>query len=243
MRLAAATKAKADFENALPHALLTQSGPPRTVRILARGNWMDTTGPVMTPNTPGFLPPLPKKSGRYTRLDLAKWTVSRDNPLTARVAVNRLWKLFYGHGIARSLEESGSQGQLPTHPELLDWLASEFQSKWDVKHIVRLMVTSETYRQSSVESPAVRERDPAEQALCAAIALSARCRVHPRHSALGERPLERRHRRSEREALSAAGLLGGAELPRPRMAEGFGREGLSSRHVHPLAAERSRTRR
>jgi hypothetical protein len=122
---------------------------------------MDDTGRVMSPNTPGFLPPLPKKDGRYTRLDLAKWTISLENPLTARVAVNRLWKLFYGHGIARSLEESGTQGQLPTHPELLDWLASEFQAKWDVKHIVRLMVTSATYRQSSIESPAIRERDPA----------------------------------------------------------------------------------
>jgi hypothetical protein len=71
-----------------------------------------------------------------------------------------LWKLFYGHGIARSLEESGTQGQLPTHPELLDWLASEFQKDWDIKHIVRLMVTSSTYRQSSAETPEIRERDP-----------------------------------------------------------------------------------
>ena len=158
--VAAATKARTDFENALPHCLITASGPPRMVRILARGNWMDTSGRVMTPKTPGFLPPLPKKAGRYTRHDLAKWTVSPDNPLTARVAVNRLWKLFYGHGIARSLEESGTQGELPTHPELLDWLASEFQSKWDMKHMVRLMVMSATYRQSSIETPAIRERDP-----------------------------------------------------------------------------------
>jgi len=158
--LAAATRTRNEFENSLPHVLLTTGGPPRTVRILARGNWLDESGPVMAPKTPGFLPPLPGKKDRYTRLDLAKWTVAPDNPLTARVTVNRLWKLFHGYGIARSLEESGSQGQLPTHPELLDWLAAEFQTKWDVKHIVRLMVTSATYRQSSVETPEVRERDP-----------------------------------------------------------------------------------
>jgi cytochrome c553 len=161
--LAGATKARTDYENSLPHVLVTTSGSPRTVRILPRGNWLDSSGPVMTPRTPAFLPPLPplpKDKQRYTRLDLARWTVSPSNPLTARVAVNRLWKLFYGHGIARSLEESGSQGNLPTHPELLDWLAAEFQQKWDVKHMVRLLVTSATYRQSSVETAAMRELDP-----------------------------------------------------------------------------------
>ncbi|HEV3387001.1 MAG TPA: PSD1 and planctomycete cytochrome C domain-containing protein [Gemmata sp.] len=166
--LAAATKAKDDFENSLPRVLVTNSGPARTVRILARGNWLDESGPVVSPKTPAFLPPLPALAAgasRYTRLDLARWTVSPENPLTARVAVNRLWKLFYGYGLARSLEESGTQGQLPTHPELLDWLASEFQSKWDVKQMVKLMVTSATYRQSSVETPAVRERDPMNKLL------------------------------------------------------------------------------
>lgn len=164
--IAAANKAKADFEGTLPRVLMTQSGPPRTVRIFPRGNWLDETGPVMQPNTPGFLPPLPPKAdakARYTRLDLAKWTIAPENPMTARVAVNRLWRLFYGHGIARSLEESGTQGQLPTHPELLDYLAAEFQTKWDVRHMIRLMVTSSAYRQSSVETPAVRERDPANR--------------------------------------------------------------------------------
>lgn len=161
--LAVATKTKTDFEKSLPHVLVTTSGPPRTVRILPRGNWLDESGPVVTPDTPSFLPPLPPRTdpkARPTRLDLARWTVSPHNPLTARVAVNRLWKLFYGHGMARSLEESGTQGQLPTHPELLDWLAAEFREKWDIKHLVRLMVTSSTYRQSSAESPILRERDP-----------------------------------------------------------------------------------
>lgn len=160
--LTAAQKARADYDAGIPRALVTKAGPPRTVRILPRGNWLDATGPVMSPNTPGFLPPMSRgdAKARPTRLDLARWTVSADNPLTARVFVNRVWKLYFGAGIARSLEESGAQGELPTHPELLDWLASEFQSDWDVKRLVRLIVTSETYRQSSAETPELRERDP-----------------------------------------------------------------------------------
>jgi hypothetical protein len=168
--LATANNAKAALENSLPHVLITISGNPRTVRILPRGNWLDESGPVMKPSTPGFLPPLPPLAAgqsRYTRLDLAKWTVSPENPLPARVVANRLWRVFFGYGIARSLEESGVQGQLPTHPELLDWLASEFVNptrqgagKWDVRALVRLLVTSSAYRQSSVETPTIRERDP-----------------------------------------------------------------------------------
>jgi len=161
--VAAATKARADFEAALPHVLVTTAGSPRTVRVLPRGNWLDTSGPVTPPATPAFLPPLPPSrdpKGRYTRLELAKWTVAPENPLTARVAANRLWKLYFGYGIARSLEESGAQGQWPTHPALLDWLAVEFQLGWDIKKLVRLLVTSAAYRQSSVETPAAREADP-----------------------------------------------------------------------------------
>ena len=91
---------------------------------------------------------------RATRLDLARWLTSRENPLTARVFVNRLWKLFFGQGLSRTLEDLGSQGEWPTHPELLDWLAVEFmESGWDVKHVVRTLVTSATYRQSSRPRP------------------------------------------------------------------------------------------
>src|SRR5262249_56887463 len=105
-------------------------------------------GPAQTPRaSPPPRPPLARGQPRYNRLDLAKWTVSPTNPLTARVFANRTWKLFFGYGISRSLEESGAQGQLPTHPELLDWLAVEFQSGWDVKKLVRLLVTSSPYRQ------------------------------------------------------------------------------------------------
>src|SRR5437867_8636076 len=98
---------------------------------------------------------------RATRLDLAHWLTSPDNPLTARVFVNRQWKLFFGQGLSRTLEDLGSQGEWPTHPELLDWLAVEFvESGWDVKRLVRTLVTSATYRQTSRVSPELAERDP-----------------------------------------------------------------------------------
>jgi hypothetical protein len=109
------------------------------------------------------------QTGRATRLDLAEWLVARDSGapgLTARVFVNRLWKLFFGKGLSSRLDDLGAQGETPVHAELLDWLAVEFMdSGWDAKHMVRLIVTSRTYRQSSVESAAMRQRDPENRLL------------------------------------------------------------------------------
>lgn len=134
---------------------------PRVIRILARGNWLDDTGEIVTPAVPHFLKQPDIGDRRATRLDLAKWLVDKDNPMTARVYVNRLWKMFYGIGLSKTLEDMGTQGEKPVNPELLDWLATEFiQSGWDVKHMVRLMVTSDAYRQSSAGSKFLRERDP-----------------------------------------------------------------------------------
>ncbi len=154
---------KMAFVDALPKCLVTTAAPtPRTVRLLPRGNWLDSSGPVMAPAIPAAFGALPASSSRPTRLDLARWIVSADNPLTARVFVNRLWKTFYGAGIARKLDDFGSQGDWPTHPELLDWLASEFTGRhWDVKHMVRLMVTSAAYRRGSVATEAQKKLDPA----------------------------------------------------------------------------------
>jgi mono/diheme cytochrome c family protein len=136
---------------------------PRTVRLLPRGNWLDETGPVVTPAIPEFMGKLAVKD-RATRLDLANWLTDAKGGaggLTARVFVNRLWYLFFGVGLSKSLEDSGAQGEPPVHPELLDRLAVEFvEAKWDVKHVVRLIVTSKAYRQSSAEPPALKERDP-----------------------------------------------------------------------------------
>ena len=154
---------KAAFEKAIPRTLMTKARNPRPIRLLPRGNWLDETGPVMTSAIPEFLGSIPKE-GRADRLDLAKWIVSRDNPLTARTLVNRLWKLYFGSGLATPLDDLGRQGTLPTHPELLDWLAVELMdSNWDTKKMIRLLVTSATYRQASIASPELRQLDPYNQ--------------------------------------------------------------------------------
>lgn len=133
----------------------------RTVRILPRGNWMDESGPVMKPALPHYLPQ-PRFEGREpNRLDLARWLVSRENPLTARTVMNRLWKQFFGIGLSKVLDDLGAQGETPVNPALLDWLACEFMdSGWDVRHMVRTIVTSATYRQVSTASPELRAIDP-----------------------------------------------------------------------------------
>jgi hypothetical protein len=144
-------------------AMVTEAvAKPLTVRVLRRGNWQDETGEIVSPNVPRFLPQ-PKDAGkrRLNRLDLARWLVSPDNPLTARAVMNRLWKDLFGHGISARLDDLGGMGEWPTHPELLDWLAVEFrESGWDYKHMVRLMVLSNTYRQSSNLRPELHEIDP-----------------------------------------------------------------------------------
>jgi hypothetical protein len=161
-----------------------------TTRLLPRGNWMDDSGPVVLPETPHFLPgphlglsntdesddpasppsvgrvslrgvTPPPTGRRLTRLDLAQWLVASDNPLTARNLMNRLWAQFFGTGISPRTEDLGLQGEWPTHPELLDWLAVEFRdSGWNVRHMVRLLVTSATYRQEAVPSLRARDLDP-----------------------------------------------------------------------------------
>jgi len=122
---------------------------------------VDGRGPVVGPSVPRFLSPLGVEGRRPTRLDLARWMVARDNPLTARVFVNRLWKMDFGQGLSKVLDDLGSQGEWPTHAELLDWLAVEFmESGWDVKHMVKLLVMSDSYRRTSRPTAELKERDP-----------------------------------------------------------------------------------
>ncbi len=150
-------------------SLVTQSVPePLPIRVLPRGNWQDETGPVVLPSTPSFLPArlesTPEK--RLTRLDLARWIVSKDNPITARAVMNRLWQQFFGTGLSAAVDDLGSQGEVPSHLELLDYLASDFRDGgWDMKRMIRLLVTSATYRQSSSLRPELREIDPANRLL------------------------------------------------------------------------------
>ena len=154
-------KQRAELLQRIPATLLTTSGTPRVMRVRPRGNWADDSGELVDP---GFIEVLTtgEPSGeRLTRVDLAHWLVAPDNPLVARVFVNRLWQLVFGRGLVTTPEDFGSRGALPTHPELLDWLAAEFiASGWDVKHMLRLMVTSDIYRQTSEASSDVLRRDP-----------------------------------------------------------------------------------
>ncbi len=151
-------------QKAMITTLVTVSVKPRQMRVLPRGNWMDDSGEIVLPAVPGSLPQPGDTGTRLTRLDLADWLTDRRNPLVARTFVNRLWMLFFGNGIAPSVDDLGSQGAWPTHPQLLDWLAVEFiESGWNVKHIVRLIVKSNAYQQSSRVSKQLNERDPYNQ--------------------------------------------------------------------------------
>jgi len=151
-------------ENALisdiPEIMVMEELPqPRVTHLLKRGAY-DTPGEIVPRETPEWLLPFPKDQPR-DRLGLARWMVDRKNPLTARVAVNRIWRMHFGRGIVLSQEDFGSQGKLPTHPELLDWLAGWFMDNgWDVKALHKLIVSSATFQQSSQTKPEIVERDP-----------------------------------------------------------------------------------
>jgi hypothetical protein len=167
-----AEKVLEKYDADLPTTMVMEEMPtPRDTHVLLRGEY-DKKGPKVLPGVPEALSPLPKGAPN-NRLGFAQWLVARDNPLTARVAVNRYWQMLFGFGIVRSVEDFGAQGDWPSHPELLDWLAVEFMSgdvaraplrvaanPWDTKRLLKLMVTSATYRQSSRVTPALLQRDP-----------------------------------------------------------------------------------
>ena len=158
--LAAARKAIGDPEGSVPEAMVMEDLPtPRDSFVLVRGAY-DQHGEKVSPGVPAILPPL-AEGAPPNRLGLARWVVAPSNPLTARVAVNRAWQLFFGTGLVKTAEDFGVQGEPPSHPALLDWLATEFvASGWDVKALHRKIVASATYRQASRVSPAQWERDP-----------------------------------------------------------------------------------
>ncbi len=173
--LAEARRRKDAFYSEIPTSLIMEEMQPgRDTFVLIRGDFRNPGEPV-TPGTPAFLPPLP--AGPPNRLALARWLVSREHPLMARTTVNRYWAMFFGTGLTKTANDLGSQGEWPSHPELLDWLAVQFRDggtlgmkdsdkgrhevgPWNVKELVRLVVTSATYRQSAAASPEKLERDP-----------------------------------------------------------------------------------
>jgi hypothetical protein len=161
----------ADLQDKIPSAMImAEMDRPRDTFVLVRGQY-DQLGEKVTAAVPAALPPLPANPPP-NRLGLAQWLVDPSHPLVARVTVNRLWQMLFGNGLVKSSEDFGSQGDLPSHPDLLDWLAIEFvepspaplgtasSSKWNIKAMVRLMVTSATYRQTSALTSKRRDRDP-----------------------------------------------------------------------------------
>ena len=159
--LAAVVKERTDYDGMIPSTFVFRDLPqPRESFVMIRGEY-NKPGEKVEPNTFAVLPPLAKAGQRATRLDLAKWLVARENPLTARVAVNRFWQQVFGAGLVASSHDFGTQGALPTHPELLDWLAIWFQENaWDVKKLMRMMLTSATFRQRSEAEAKMWEADP-----------------------------------------------------------------------------------
>ena len=163
--LAALRLQKEDLVKLIPTTMvMSEMKKPRDTFILARGDYRNQTEKVQ-PGVPAMLPPLPAGAA-LNRLTLAKWLVEPGHPLTSRVAVNRYWQTYFGYGIVKTQEDFGVQGEPPVHPELLDWLATEFvRSAWDVRAMQRLIVTSATYRQSSKATSALREKDPENRLL------------------------------------------------------------------------------
>ncbi len=150
---------KASYAQLSEARVIRERDEPGRTFLRIRGEW-NRKGIEVEPRTPAFLPRLPTQ-GRVTRRDLARWLLSEENPLTARVAVNRMWQEFFGRGLVRTSEDFGTQGDSPSHPQLLDWLAREFMDGgWSMKRMHKLIVMSATYRQSSEDRPELVERDP-----------------------------------------------------------------------------------
>lgn len=164
------TKKIRQIEDAIPHTLISEElANPRPAHVLIRGDFLQK-GDRVERGVPAALSPLPKDAPK-NRLGLARWLVSPDHPLTGRVTVNRLWAQMFGHGIVRTIGDFGTQGEYPSHPELLDWLASGFvlpspsAKAWDVKRLLRTIALSATYQQSSVYRPDSASIDPLNRLL------------------------------------------------------------------------------
>jgi hypothetical protein len=182
------------YEAAIPSMLAIEHVPPRTMRILPRGNWMDDSGETVLPAVPAFLRQAGEAEAnkRLTRLDLTRWIMSDANPLTARVFANRLWAMFFGAGLSKRLDDFGAQGDPPVHPQLLEYLAATFRdgitekesgsrgqgsektseltpdprplTPWNIKAFIKLLVMSRAYRQASAADEATLQRDPFNRA-------------------------------------------------------------------------------
>jgi Protein of unknown function (DUF1553)/Protein of unknown function (DUF1549)/Concanavalin A-like lectin/glucanases superfamily/Planctomycete cytochrome C len=162
--LAAVTKSRDTFYQSIPTLMVMEEGPPRETHILKRGAY-DAPGETVAAAVPAVMQ-RPRPDWPNNRLGLSKWLVDRANPLTARVTVNRFWQMYFGVGLVKTVEDFGSQGELPMYQDLLDWLAVDFMdSGWDVKALQKTIVMSGTYRQSSIAPPYLQQRDPENRLL------------------------------------------------------------------------------
>ncbi|MFO0429078.1 MAG: DUF1553 domain-containing protein [Planctomyces sp.] len=160
-------KNRDEYEKSLPNTMvMAEMETPRDTFIKVRGNY-DQDGEKVLPAAPSFLPAMADAGGerKLNRLDLARWLTSENHPLTARVTVNRFWAMLFGTGLVKTLNDFGSQGERPSHPELLDWLAADFQKDWDIKRVVKQIVMSRTYRQTARASSDLLLRDSANRLL------------------------------------------------------------------------------
>jgi len=155
-----ARKAKTDFDKLIPSVMvMAEMEKPRDTFIKVRGAY-DKNGEKVEAAFPAFLPkPATTSTNRLTRLDLARWLASPQHPLTARVAVNRFWAMMFGTGLVKTVNDFGSQGEWPSHPELLNWLAADFARDWDMKRVIKQMVMSHAFRQSAAVTPALLAKD------------------------------------------------------------------------------------
>ena len=206
-----------------------KTGEPKPAYLLKRGEY-DQRGEKVGRAVPAFLPPLPP-GAPVNRLGLAQWLIAPNHPSTARVAVNRFWLQVFGTGIVKTAEDFGSQGEPPSHPELLDWLAVQFREDgWDVKRLMKRLVMSATYRQSSRVTPRIAGERPGEPAARSRSTVSARCRDPSRPGAFRRRPFGRNRRWAERQTASAVGSLGSRRLHRQQHGPFQGRQRRAKIH-------------
>lgn len=163
-RAMAAHKQQSALESEVPRVMVMSDAKPRATHVFSRGNYM-MPGAEVHPLPPACLSSGVTPAAQPNRLGLARWLVDPKNPLTARVAVNRIWQQFFGLGLVKTTENFGVQSEAPIHQDLLDWLAVRFERDWDVKSLVQTIVTSSTYRQSSKRSKALAVRDPENRLL------------------------------------------------------------------------------
>ena len=210
-RLALMEREREAMERTFPTVMVMAENPkPKDTFLLIRGAY-DKHGQRVEPGVPEVLNPLPSDAPK-NRLALAKWLVDPANPLTARVTVNRFWQMYFGTGLVKTTEDFGVQGDSPSNPDLLDWLATEFiRTGWDVKALQKTIVMSATYRQSSKASAGTAPARPGKSPPRAWSASSARCRDGPRSSLVCLWSASRKGRRTFGEAVSAGGSVERAE--------------------------------